>query len=77
MDIRLKWDKNIAHTGDWMVLVRAASEVEVRELHDEEQRLPASARHLRPCLTNASGVSWQKYKRVFGKEASDSFSTTR
>ena len=44
MDSQLKWYKKSALTGDWTALVCAASEAEVRELHEHEQRLfPALA----------------------------------
>ena len=44
MDIPLRWYKKSALTGNWTALVRAASEAEVREMHEHEQRLfPALA----------------------------------
>jgi hypothetical protein len=46
MDNQLRWYQKIALTGDWTALVYAESLADVRELHDEEQRLfPALAQH--------------------------------
>lgn len=39
MNMPLNWYRKIALSGDWSALVRAESEAEVRELHDQEQRL--------------------------------------